>query len=199
MCDGLYITPQEIPTEIQTIVIGAKVKAPEAKYHLGDLKVGDMLPVVAPNRNLCARGFFLEWGYPDAKSEKGRCFSEITLEKAADTIRFMEGYRRRRFLVPVTCYYETVKKAERYAIYPAQGEYMYLGGIYCWLDEKPYAVLLTQPACPELEEICPTMPVIVPREYAARWVSPEHSPKSILRRLNSRGLGSQVICKRIEG
>ena len=201
MCDGRYIAPQDIPTEIQTIVSGASVKAPEKAYHLGDLKVTEVLPTVALNQNLCGRAFFMEWGYPDSKSRKDRRFSEVRMEKAAEDILFIDGYRKHRCLIPVTCYYETVKRAgkqERYAIYPAQGDYMYLGGIYCKLDKKPYAVLLTQPACGELEEITASMPVIVPREHAANWISTEHSLKSVMRFMNRRGNGSRVICKRIE-
>ena len=202
MCDGLYIASQDIPAEIQTIVIGASAKAPEEKYHLGDLKVKEMLPTVAPNQNLCGRAFFMEWGYPDGKAQNDRRFSEVRVEKAAEDVLFIDGYRKHRCLIPVTCYYETVKKAgktERYAVYPAQGEYMYLGGIYCKLDKKPYAVLLTQPAGGELEEVCDTMPIIVPREYAAKWISTERSLKSVMRLMNGRSNGgSRVICKRIE-
>lgn len=70
---------------------------------------------------------------------------------------------------------------------------MYLGGIYRRLYDKPYLILLTQPACDELSGIVKQMPIIVPREWAAKWVSTRVRMRPLLPHLDTR-----VVCKPLE-
>lgn len=85
MCDSLFITEKDTPEEIRILVAGAKWKPSHIDccdnridpdiwdYHLGKIESGDLVPIVASNRNHNAR-FLCGVGLPfENVQEKRNC------------------------------------------------------------------------------------------------------------------------------
>ncbi len=184
MCIGLFLDSENTPAEMRVLLAGAKINTPDVKYHLGEILPGEQIPVVAYNQNMRAHAFFMTWGFPDQTRKKSPWIASTRLETIENKILFIDGYRQRRCVVVVSSYFEWKKvdgKLVKYIVYPNEGDFMYLGGIYRLQNDRPYLVILTQPACETLEGINDRMPVIIPREHCAEWIKPSRRPKYLLK------------------
>lgn len=196
VCDELFIDPKQTPVEISVMVNGAKFRMPEETWHLGEIHPGEVAPVAAKNKNLRPCGFFIEWGYLLRSAKKDKFVTTFPLHRVMKEPVFYGAFREHRCMIPVTCYYTSRKKngvLRRYAVYPAEGDYMYLAGIYARQNDRPYMIIPTLPACEELSEISDQMPLILPRKHGPRWLTENIGLTVLMRSVDQR-----VRCELIE-
>ena len=96
--------------------------------------------------------------------------------------------RQRRCLIPASNYFEWEKCGDRkvrYAICPVHAGKLYLAGVHHLENHDGVIVLsfviLTQEAAPGIAFIHNRMPVILPRECTADWLSPDKNADEIMR------------------
>ena len=174
MCSRYWIAADD-DGELAKIIAALNRKgAPENVKTSGEIFPSDTVPVVANNRQLKAQPFAMRWGYsfPD-----GHPIINARSETAQTKPLFQDGMRRRRCLIPASCYFEWEKDREgrvKYAIGPREGGLMYMAGIYR-LERRgealvPAFAVLTREAAPQLAFIHHRMPVVLSPQSAGDWL-----------------------------
>ena len=174
MCSRYWIAADD-DGELAKIIAALNRKgAPENVKTSGEIFPSDTVPVVANNPQLKAQPFAMRWGYsfPD-----GHPIINARSETAQTKPLFQDGMRRRRCLIPASCYFEWEKDREgrvKYAIGPREGGLMYMAGIYR-LERRgealvPAFAVLTREAAPQLAFIHHRMPVVLSPQSAGDWL-----------------------------
>lgn len=174
MCGRYYIDPEDNIEELLAIPIAAS--GMEAKRY-GEIRPADTALVLANNRNKQQRLFPMKWGFPrpDGKLLMINARSETAQEKAA----FADSAKNRRCIIPASGYYEWGKKdketgkKQKYAFSQPGSRLIYMAGLYMVEEEThtPYYTILTRDAVPEIAEIHGRMPVVLPENLLADWLS----------------------------
>lgn len=156
----------------------------------GEICPTDVALVIAPsalNRRMGA--FPMRWGF--IHPTRGMLVFNTRMETAPEKDMFAGSVNDRRCLVPASCYYEWKKlegnKKQRYAFSAANGEPLYLAGLYIRTSDEhqlPCFTILTQEASGELRSLHPRMPVIVPYSRAEEWLSPDTDFHEMIHSLN---------------
>lgn len=155
----------------------------------GEVRPGNLVPVVAPSRSRQATVYPMLWGFTGRTSPLFNARSETADSKPT----FRESWVKRRCAIPASWYYEWAhaetpegkrKTGERYAIQPVGCRVLFLAGLYR-MEERdgqpcPVFTVLTREATPELRRIHDRMPVILPREALRRWIDPATDPAALL-------------------
>ena len=146
----------------------------------GEIRPTDVAPVLAPSAIRRKLGAFpMQWGF--RHPQKGMLVFNTRSETADEKDLFCTSIDRRRCLVPASCYYEwhndrNARKKERYTFRDENLAPLYLAGLYVKVSEQqclPCFSILTRDAAPNIREIHPRMPVLVPLDRAEEWLSPD--------------------------
>lgn len=95
--------------------------------------------------------------------------------------RFAEAARRRRCLVPVDAFFESRRdgaRRVRFRVRALEPALLLLAGLYdverdpSTATRRASFVVVTRPACPPISEIHDRMPLLVPHDFADRWLDP---------------------------
>ncbi|MBQ2834277.1 MAG: SOS response-associated peptidase [Clostridia bacterium] len=176
MCGRYWLGQGESVPELQQILDALqRKKTPEGLKTCGEIFPTDVVPVLANDRRGGVQPFAMRWGYA---FPSGRPIINARAETAADKPMFRDGIRQRRCLVPASSYFEWERKEggkTKYALRPQESEMIYFAGIY-HLERYgevtvPAFAILTREAAPEIRFIHERMPVIIPGERAADWLS----------------------------
>ena len=170
MCGRYYVEP-ESSSELLELIAEAKRKSDEVKT--GEVFPSDTAAVIANNRQLKPTVFPMRWGF---ERRGGGLVINARSETAAEKQLFRESAQLRRCLIPASCYFEWEHRADgkvKYAIRPRGKELLYLGGLYTKPEPGalPRFTILTRKAADDISFIHDRMPVIVPKEKEADWLS----------------------------
>lgn len=94
-------------------------------------------------------------------------------ETVAEKPMFREAARRRRCLIPATCWYEWTPDRDgkqAWAVRPTRGGLMAFAGIW---EEGPSMVTITCPPNAKMRRYHHRMPVIIPPEHFGLWLGEE--------------------------
>lgn len=179
MCGRYYIDTEASDEEMQAILaqMGQKAAAKDIAWKSGEIFPSDLVPVLANNKSLVPTIFAMQWGFPHPTG-KGLIIN-ARAETAMQKPLFRVSAQKRRCLIPANTYFEWEKssaKKTKYAIKPKGSAGIYLAGLYM-LDgpSKPARfVILTRPVAKEIAFLHDRMPVILPKEKIAAWLSPEN-------------------------
>ena len=170
MCGRYYVEP-ESSSELLELIAEAKRKSDEVKT--GEVFPSDTAAVIANNRQLKPAVFPMRWGFE--RKGDGLVINARS-ETAGEKQLFRESAQLRRCLIPASCYFEWEHRADgkvKYAIRPKGQELLYLGGLYTKPEPGalPRFTILTRKAADGISFIHDRMPVIVPKEKEADWLS----------------------------
>lgn len=188
MCGRYYIDPEDDVEELLAIPVAAS--SLEAKRY-GETRPADTALVLANNRSMQQRLFPMKWGFPrpDGKLLMINARSETAQQKTA----FSESAMKRRCIIPASGYYEwspkdkETKQKQKYAFSQPGSKLIYMAGLYM-VDEAsrvPYYTILTKDAAPHIAEIHGRMPVILPQDAIADWLSLTSSYPELISFANS--------------
>ncbi len=145
----------------------------------GEIRPTDIAPVLAPSSLHRTMGAFpMQWGF--THPTRGMLVFNTRMETAPEKDLFVTSVDERRCLIPASRYFEWKKldanRKQRYAFSSEDGEPLYLAGLYIRTSDVhrlPCFTILTQDAEKSIRGIHPRMPVLVPRDRAAEWLSPD--------------------------
>ena len=188
MCGRYYIDPEDDVEELLAIPVAAS--SLEAKRY-GEIRPADTALVLANNRSMQQRLFPMKWGFPrpDGKFLMINARSETAQQKAM----FSESTMKRRCIIPASGYYEwgrkdkLTKTKHQYVFFKPDSRLIYMAGLYM-VDEAshvPYYTILTKDAAPHIAQIHGRMPVILPQDAIAKWLSPVGSYPELISFANS--------------
>ena len=170
MCGRYYVEP-ESSDELLELIVEAKRKSDEVKT--GEVFPTDTAAVIANNRQLKPAVFPMRWGF---ERRGGGLVIDARSETASEKQLFRESAQLRRCLIPASGYFEWERRADgkvKYAMRPKGKELLYLGGLYTKPEPGalPRFTILTREAADGISFIHDRMPVIVPKEKEADWLS----------------------------
>ena len=179
MCGRYYVEP-ESSSELLELIAEAKRKSDEVKT--GEVFPSDTAAVIANNRQLKPAVFPMRWGFE--RKGDGLVINARS-ETASEKQLFRESAQLRRCLIPASCYFEWERRADgkvKYAIRPRGKELLYLGGLYTKPEPGalPCFTILTRKAADGISFIHDRMPVIVPNEKEADWLSQQMTLDELL-------------------
>lgn len=175
MCGRYAIALKDAPPELARAMEALKPGDGRGNIKTGgEVFPSDRVAALANSRQGRPRIFPMAWGY---SLEGGKRIINARWETAADRPLFQDGMRRRRCLIPASCYFEWEKGREgrvKYAIGPREGGLMYMAGIYR-LERRgealvPAFAVLTREAAPQLAFIHHRMPVVLSPQSAGDWL-----------------------------
>ena len=156
---------------------------------VGEIRPTDIAPVLAPSaRDRTLAAFPMQWGFIHPK--RGMLVFNTRMETAQERDMLVGSVNDRRCLIPAACYYEWKKidprRKERYAFRSEDGAPLLLAGLYIRTSDEhrlPCFTILTQDADKSIRELHPRMPVLVPRDRAEEWLSPNTDFLGVIRDL----------------
>ena len=152
----------------------------------GEVRPGNVAPVIASNRRGEQSVFPMQWGY-SGKTLLINARSETAAEKPT----FRRDWERHRCVVPASWYYEwehirgkngKVRSAGKYRIQPQSPGLAWLCGLYRMEEGLPHFVVLTREPGESIRFIHDRMPLILPKDAADIWIRPDIKPKELLQR-----------------
>jgi putative SOS response-associated peptidase YedK len=151
----------------------------------GEVFPGDSAAVLAQRKGGCEAGI-MSWGFPKAQSK------QLIINARSETVFniniFRQSVPERKCLIPCTGFYEWKSDGKRkikHIIRPQGESFFYLAGLYGYFftagEKRNRFVILTAAANAQMQEIHHRMPLIVPKEYAERWLLSDMTPESVKR------------------
>ena len=181
MCGRFYVEPETDDRELRAIIDEVKRKT-QGGAAVGEVFPSSIIATVANGRDGAPHSFPMKWGYDRGS---GSPIINARSETAAEKPMFRQSMGLRRCLIPATHYFEWQKLdkgKKKYTIYPESAGVLYLAGLYRPDKKDPFAycVILTRPASESVAAIHDRMPVILPKEMLAMWLSPNGNAASVI-------------------
>ncbi len=189
MCGRYYIgeTPDlaAIVEAMNRSPLMARLPGGAAAVARGEVRPGNVAPVVATARSGLRTVFPMRWGF----AGKTLLINAKT-ETAAVKPTFREAWASHRCAVPASWYFEWEhrltpegkrKTGDKYMIRPGDEGITWLCGLYRLEDGFPCYVILTREPGEGIRFIHDRMPLILPEAEAEAWIRPETDPASVLR------------------
>ena len=162
----------------------------------GEVTPGCMAPVIASNRGGSRTVFPMKWGFsvPKRPGTSGLLINARS-ETAADKPTFRESWASHRCIVPASYFFEWDHEitsggkkttGPKYRIQPMAQTMVWLCGLYRMENGLPSFVILTREPGEEIRFIHDRMPLMLPREEAARWILPDASPTEIVKQAQTQ-------------
>lgn len=162
-------------------------------------------PVIAQDR-AGRRAGLLRWGLVPSWAKDiaiGHRLINARAETVAGKPAFRGAFKQRRCLVPADGFFEWKKTEEGsggkvrkvpHWIHREDGEAFVMAGLWeRWTPPEGAPVhtftILTTTAAPEVRELHPRMPVILPPGIAFRWIDPDTGPQELQSLLEPHGEG----------
>lgn len=130
-------------------------------------KPGDMAPVLAMDKNLKPRIFFMKWGY----SIYNKLVYNSRSEDIVNRKSFSNDYQKHRCVIPATAYYEWDKNKSCYHLVPDR-ELIYFAGIYRLEDNKPVFSIITLESDEDLKPVHDRMPMVISDKEVTKYINP---------------------------
>jgi len=150
----------------------------------GEIRPGDVAPVIAPNRAGKRAVFPMKWGF------SGRTLLlNARTETAAQKPTFRDAWKRNRCIIPASWYYEwehltgsdgSRKTGDKYLLQPEGSTVTWLCGLYRIEDGLPVFTVLTREAGEEIRFLHDRMPLILPEHLTDVWIRPDTRPEDLL-------------------
>ena len=143
----------------------------------GDMKPGDIAPVIATSNKNKLTYFPMVWGYSmpeDPKTRRSEPLLQARIETVVSSTAWRENYERRRCVVPASYFFiGSSAGRDTYLVQPAGSHTTLFAGIYRMENDFPRFILLTRPSPTEIKDVCDRMPVILPKDAVKEWIDPE--------------------------
>lgn len=181
MCGCYYIDGDGADEELRQIVEAVNRGNADVKIS-GEIRPGDVIPVLANSASLRPGAYAMRWGYT---LPNGKLVFNVCSETAATKALFRDGMARRRCLVPATCYFEWEERGGekiKYAIAPRGSAMIYLAGVYCREGNRAACAILTREPAESIAFIHNRMPVILPAGAARDWLNIRYDAAEVLKR-----------------
>ena len=178
MCGRFYVPEDSETAMLRKILENLETRNVSVKT--GEVSPGDVVAVIASNRELKPQPFGMFWGY---HLPNGKLLFNARSETAAQKAIFADGMAHRRCLIPASHYFEwqdTPDGKAKYVIAPKESSGMLLAGIYRFENNLPVFTILTRTPSDDIAMIHDRIPVILPREAAADWLNPRYHGEEIL-------------------
>ena len=152
----------------------------------GEIKPGDIAPVIATSRKGTPASYPMTFGFPSAT---GSLILNARSETASQKPMFREAWSRRRCIVPASWYYEwqhfilpdgRKKAGDKYMFQPADSNVTWMCGLYRIDDGIPCFVILTRSASGDPAKIHDRMPLILPAGAVRQWINPASEPEALM-------------------
>ena len=180
MCGRYYIAEDDAAEELRQIIEAVNRRSTDVKTS-GEIRPGDIVPVLANSPSLQPGAYAMRWGYtqPD-----GKLLFNARSETAAAKALFQDGMAQRRCLIPATCYFEWEHRGKekiKYAIAPENNDMIYLAGIYRKESHRASCTILTREPAESIAFIHNRMPVILPYEAIGDWLNARYEATDVLK------------------
>ena len=180
MCGRYYIAEDDAAEELRQIIEAVNRRSTDVKTS-GEIRPGDIVPVLANSPSLQPGAYAMRWGYtqPD-----GKLFFNARSETAAAKALFQDGMAQRRCLIPATCYFEWEHRGKekiKYAIAPEGSRMIYLAGVYRKEGNRAACTILTREPAECIAFIHNRMPVILPAEAVRDWLNIRYDAVDVLK------------------
>ncbi len=182
MCGRYFIDQENMAEDLKRIIdeVNRRGNTVPVKTQ-GEIFPTDTVPVVANSRALKPAAFAMRWGY---RLPGGKTIINARSETAADKPLFGDGMARRRCLAPASYYFEWERRPGariKYAIRPADGDTLYMAGIYRIVDGEAEFSILTRDPAPDIAFIHNRMPVILRGDAMKAWLNAALCAQDVLR------------------
>ncbi len=151
----------------------------------GEIFPGDIVPVIAVNKNGEERVFPMKWGYTFPGGKK--LVLNARSESAAGRPLFSEGFLHHRCVIPASFYYEWESRQEeggvrkiKHIMKPQAVPLCRMAAIYRIEDGFPRFTILTREADESILYVHDRMPVIFSEEAGRAWIRPDADPAAML-------------------
>ena len=180
MCGRYYIAEDDAAEEMRQIIEAVNRRSTDVKTS-GEIRPGDIVPVLANSPSLQPGAYAMRWGYtqPD-----GKLLFNARSETAAAKALFQDGMAQRRCLIPATCYFEWEHRGKekiKYAIAPEGSRMIYLAGVYRKEGNRAACTILTREPAECIAFIHNRMPVILPAEAVRDWLNIRYDAVDVLK------------------
>ena len=192
MCTRFFIEPQSdelcdiLEEARQSRLTGKFVKIGQKLHTSGEIRPNDVAAVIAPDKAGNQSVFPMRWGF----QIPGRSLLvNARTETAAEKPTFRDSWRQHRCIIPASWYFEwehlignsgQKKTGDKYMIQPQDSHVTFLCGLYRIEDGLPVFTVLTREPSEELKKIHDRMPLILPKECVAEWISPSGRPEELV-------------------
>ncbi len=192
MCTRFYVEPES--KELQETIAAAQrsklarsfLKAGSRLLTSGEIRPTNVVAVIATGKSGQKTAFPMKWGFQiPGKS----LIVNARVETAAEKPLFREAFEEHRCVIPASWYFEwehyisnsgEKKTGDKYMIQPEGQTMTYLAGLYRIENGFPVFVVLTKEPPKDLARIHDRMPVILPVNKIAKWISPDIKPESVI-------------------
>ena len=149
----------------------------ERKHGNGCVKVGEIFPTnVAPillDTGGTISASIARWGFPSFRN--ANVIINARSETAAEKRMFRKSFMTRRCVVPSTGFFEWDSQKKKHLFRLPGSSSLYMAGLYNDFQGIRRYVILTTAANASVAPIHNRMPVIVPQEWIAGWLTDEHA------------------------
>ena len=192
MCTCYYLQPETerlkgINNRINRSSLYDKyIRAGDAVLTSGEIKPGNVVPVIAPNRKGEMSVFPMRWGFG---SPGMILLANARLESIRETEVFKDSWRNHRCIVPASWFYEWKLDPEGFGQKTDKNKYMvqpmgemetWLCGLYRFEGGFPVFSVITGKAKKGLKKINDRMPIMMPKNLIKEWIRPEARPDELL-------------------
>ena len=175
---------REIVEEMNRSALVKRWQKTRAVKTYGEMRPGDVVPVIAPDRSGKRAVFPMKWGFQE-KSLLVNARSETAAAKPV----FREAWKGQRCIVPASWYFEWEhlirsdgrrKTGDKFLIQPPDSPVTWLCGLYRIEENLPVFVVLTREPGEEIRFLHDRMPLILPESLVNEWIRPDADPEKLL-------------------
>ena len=150
----------------------------------GEVRPGNVAPVIATNRSGSRSVFPMKWGFT-GRSLLVNARSETASQKPV----FAQSWASHRCIVPAAYYYEwehtltadgKKRGGKKYKLAPQGGGMTWLCGLYRIEEGMPVFVVLTKEPWEGIRFIHERMPLIMPEKLVDSWIDPYARPEELI-------------------
>ena len=162
--------------EIKLVISALDARYPRSAWHLGDIRPGDMAPVLVSDAgHIHARLF--AWGFPLARS----LVINARAESAQDKPLFADCVAKRRCVIPSAGFYEWSPEKVRHLFTLPDAKALYMAALYDVSAGAPRFCILTTEANASVQGVHPRMPLVLRREQVREWLDQPELAGGLLR------------------
>ena len=175
---------REIVEEMNRSSLVKKWQKTTAVKTFGEMRPGDVVPVIAPDRAGNRAVFPMRWGFRE-KSLLVNARSETASQKPV----FRNAWKGQRCIVPASWYFEWEhltagsgrgKTGDKFLLQPEGSRMTWLCGLYRIEEGLPVFVVLTREPGDGIRFIHDRMPLILPGTLVNEWIRPDADPGKLL-------------------
>ena len=198
MCGRYYIADEDAAEELKQIIdeVNRRYNGTSGVKTAGEVFPMDIVPVIAESAGE-PEVQIMRWGYtlPDNKISFNARSEEGSVSRM-----YRVGLETSRCLIPATNYFEWcdgMKPKPKYEIKPADGDIMYMAGVYRQEGNRRVFSILTRKPAESIRFIHDRMPVILPAFAAKDWLNTRYKAEEILAHANLNVVARSLMPEQI--